>query len=153
MKNEQLMRCTKEAARVCAVGKNNLGHVIMWTASEPDCVTKLDNCNNLLIGIKTLLEFALDQQWTEDIEIHMSDLYTYNVLTRYKNKWKDQDWHTSRNKPISSSVKTALLDIDRLTSLLGGDGANTVSGAVVYHNVSPAFRSADKALKHLYSLL
>ena len=132
-----------ENVGLAAVALNNQGKVVMWTCSEPDCVTTLDS-SELLDGVKTLLEFALAEQW-KSIEIHLSALYTYNILTRYKEKWKQQCWHTSRNKPIPLRIKTVLLEIDRLAAQFPEKG-------VFFKNVSSGFCDKDMALRQLSTI-
>ncbi len=58
-----------------------------------------------LEGVLRLLEFGRAEQWTaEPFVIHLDNLLAYNMLTRFLQPWSQQDWRTSRGKPIPATL-------------------------------------------------
>ena len=99
--------------------------VAIWVDSDPEdpivvtvtpITQDLRSANRRALGIIqglcVLFEFAADQGWTQDSwEIHLDDLHTYNIVTRYLVKWKQYGWRTTKNVPVPGACLLAHLDL------------------------------------------
>lgn len=62
-------------------------------------VSKVMSWYPYVLALTHLLEYILHERLAEG-EIHLNDLHTYNVLTRYLAAWQRHSYHNSQNVPV-----------------------------------------------------
>ena len=90
---------------LCAVAVNSSGRKgSLWIQDDSDSPVVISlhtQSNPYFQCIERILQYMKNSQWQQDeIEIHIDNLYVYNVLQHYITQWAQQSWHTSKNEIV-----------------------------------------------------
>lgn len=90
---------------ICACVSGDDDEPVAWAAQGVVERNGYGRALRYLEGVLRLLEFGRAEQWTaEPFVIHLDNLLAYNILTRFRAPWSQQNWRTSRGKPIPGAT-------------------------------------------------